>query len=280
MPIQPVGFSGPVWDVQSISASPSDSTQQARALTTADLQKDTPLALLTSQVLSMCMQEEQTATVILHDALVAEQQWRKVLMERLEQEQAQQYTNEKRHSLIRTGVDLIMPLSLVASGIVALTAGAGIPVLAGGAVAVGALLALDTLSDVVFGGSAKKALASTLARGDVEDTQSWCNRISIVTGVVVFALGMGISGNQAVVLATNVARFTAESAEAGSAIVLDRQKARLLEHDYQWETSGLHVKQMLGDIESMVSSVNDIFLKMSTLQESTTRTTTEIFQRV
>ena len=288
--LHPVGLSTPFWDspicptplaVDDVSYSshalidPFGHMQPTSPIMRSESVADKPFEELMYEVLSHLIREEEKATLILRDAVFVEKQWQKDLMERLEKEHAVCYTHEQQNNFARIASDVIIPLSLVAGGIIALYTG-GVALLPLGAAALGGLMALETVLD----SPAKKTLASWLGRGSDEDTKAWFERICMVTSLTMFGLGMCIPGNQAVSLATSTSQCTVECTLAGTESLLNNQKARLIEHEKQWDDSGRCLKELLGDVERQVKSVDSIFTMIADLQKSTMQASAQIFQKV
>ena len=257
------------------SASSVSSAAAIPPISDNDMTDAKPLEELMYQVLEALAQEEEKATLILRDAVVAERQWQKELMERLEKEHSVYYTHEKRHDMAKHIADVVLPLSLVAQGMVGIFTG-GVGLIPLGAATLGAVMAVDAALD----NAGKKALASCLGRNQDEDTTKWLQRIYVGASLTMFGMGLCVQGEQAVALATNISRFTTECTEVGTQRPLDLQKARLIESEKQWDDAGMCIKEMLGNIEHQVQTVNNIFVMLADLQKSTTRASAQIFQKV
>lgn len=233
---------------------------------------ETPFEELMYQVLSLLIKEEEKATLILRDAICAERQWQRTLSELLEKEHSVCHSYEQKNDAMHKVSDMVLPLSLIAEGMVGIFTG-GVGLLPLGAAAFGAFLLLDTVLD----NKAKETVASVLARGHDEETKTWFQRICMVTNLTIYGLSVFIPGSQAVSLASNTSRVVLSCAEAGTEKQLHDQKARLVENEKQWEDSGRHLKELLGDVDRQVKSVNSLFTLLSDLQRSTVQTAARIF---
>jgi hypothetical protein len=240
--------------------------------TPIDVKSDTvdrPFEELLYQVLSVLIQEEEKATVILRDAICAERQWQNSLAEMLKKEHSVCYGCTKGNNIVHKIADIMIPLSLVAAGVASVVATGGCSAIAVGAMAVGGVLFLDSVLD----NKAKQAIASVLARGDEEETQSWFQRICTVTSLTVFGMGLFVPGVNAVTLATNASQAALNVSSAGTNTLLNYQKARLIESEKHYDDSERHMKELLGDVDCQVKSVQDMFELLSNLQRSNAQTT-------
>ena len=231
-----------------------------------------PFEELLYQVMSVLIQEEEKATTILRDAIYAERQWQKNLSAQLEKEHSVCYGYEKGDNIVHKAADIMVPLSLVAAGVASMIATGGFSIVAAGAIAVGSILFLDTVLD----NKAKQAVASALAKGNGEDTQTWFQRICMITSLTVFAMGVFVPGSNAVTLATNASQVALNVTQAGTGYLLNNQKARLIESEKLWEDSGRNMQEMLGEVDRQVKSVQDMFELLSELQRSTAQTAARI----
>jgi hypothetical protein len=231
-----------------------------------------PFEELLYQVMSVLIQEEEKATTILRDAIYAERQWQKSLSAQLEKEHSVCYGYEKGDNIVNKVADIMVPLSLVAAGVASMFATGGFSLVAAGAIAVGSILFLDTVLD----NKAKQAVASALAKGNGEDTQTWFQRICMITSLTVFGMGVFVPGSIAVTLATNASQVALNVTKAGTGYLLNHQKARLIESEKDWEDSGHNMREMLGEVDRQVKSVQDMFELLSELQRSTAQTAARI----
>ena len=284
--IQSIGCTRTAWDLsppqdKSIEMPDIDCTpiEQISAIDMNDRLDDKQFEVLIAEILSKAMHEDNRATLIVRNASLIAHEWQTKLMHDLENEHAVHNKREQRNAFVRRLSDLVMPLSLVAGGIMTVCTG-GTSLVALGAAAIGGIFALDGLSETVLGTGAKKALASWLGQGNEEDTRAWLSRICVFTGVTTFALGLCIPGNQVVLLATNVSRFTVESTHVVTETMSNRQQARLVEYEQQWKVSSRNMNDMRESIDRFVQSVHQIILMGSDLHQSTMQVTSELFQRV
>jgi hypothetical protein len=270
----PVYVEPPLYDDISpdLESSPLLATQQStHVMKSSDISKK-PFEELMYQVLSILIREEEKATLILRDAICAEKQWQKSLSDLLEKEHSICHTYEKRNDVVHKASDIILPLSLIAEGIVTIFTG-GVALLPLGAAAFGAFLLLDTVLD----NKAKEGMASLLGRATGEDSKSWFQRICMVTSLTIFGLSMFFQGSQAVTLASTASKVALTCTEAGTEKLLNDQKARLIESEKSWDDSGRYLKELLGDVDRQVKSVNSLFTLLTDLQKSTTQATARIF---
>jgi hypothetical protein len=247
--------------------------QESSCVTESSNASGQPFEELMYQVLSLLIKEEEKATLILRDAIFAEKQWQKSLADLLAKEHDVCNTYQKRHDFAHKAADLILPLSLVAEGVVAVFA-TGVGIMPLGAAAFGAFLLLDTILD----NKAKEALASLLGRGSEEETKSWFQRICLVTSLTTFGMSFLLTGSQAVSLASNAAKVALTCTEAGTESVLNNQKARLIESEKQWTDSRRCVKGLFENVDLQVQSVNTLFELLTELQKSTLQATAQIFR--
>ncbi len=255
-----------------LDASPLEPSQKSSAVMNDTVSCEKPFEELMYQVLSLLIKEEERATLILRDAICAEKQWQRNLSDLLEKEHVLYHSYEQRHNSTHKITDVILPLSLIAEGMVGIFTG-GIGLLPLGAAAFGAFLVLDTVLD----NTAKEAVAHVLARGDEEETQSWFQRICMVTNLTIFGLSFCIPGSQAVTLASSTSKLALTCVEAGTEKQLHDQKARLIENEKLFDDSGRHLKELLGEVDRQVQAVNSLFMLLTDLQRSNAQTTARIF---
>lgn len=278
-PVQ--SFSSPQWPA-SVTADSAHCDEETTALHRQDeispVTKSSTATVqsfddLIYEVLALLIQEEEKATVILRDAIVAEREWQKNLSTLVEKEHELCQTYEKRNDVAHKIADIVLPASLCAEGIAAMCL-AGVNILTLGAAALGGLLVLDTL----LGDKAKEMLASFLGRGTEEGTKSWLHTISMTTSIVLFGLGFLLPESRAVQVATTASKVALECTQAGTEMCVNGQKARLIESEKKWSDSGECMSDLLGYVDRHVRSVNDLYELLSDLHKSEEQATAQIFR--
>ena len=150
-------------------------------------EEERPFELLIPEVLQLLIQDGENATVIIRDAISAEQRWQKLLSERLSKEHDVLNELETRRAFAQKASDVVPSLCLAAGGVMAIMSSGAlsfsfIPM---GAVALGGLLALDTILDNPM----KKALVAWLGARSETDTKSRLQTICVATNFLTFGLG-------------------------------------------------------------------------------------------
>ncbi len=247
-------------------------TYKSSSVMKSSEQPEKPFEELMYQVLSLLIKEEEKATLILRDAIFAEKQWQKSLTDLLEKEHVVCHSYEQRNETMHKVSDIVLPLSLFAEGVAAICI-SGVGMLPLGAAALGAFLFLDTILD----NKVKESVASVLARGDGEETKTWFQRICITTTLTIYGLSFFTPGTQPIQLVINASKVALTCTGACTEKQLNDQKARLLESEKQYENSGRYLKEILGDVDRQVKSVNSLFTLLSDLQKSTSQATARIF---
>jgi hypothetical protein len=232
-----------------------------------------PFEMLIPEVLQLLIQDGEKSTVIIRDALRAEQKWQRRLSDRLTEEHSTFSTLQTEGSYIQKMSDLVPTLSLAASGAVSLIAAGGDPYLSLGVIALGGLLALDTILD----NKIKMALVSWLGARSESDSKPWLQKICVVTNFVVFGLSLCVN-NRGLQVAQGAAGFVADTAEAKMKYSLDQQMARLTESRREWETSRNRLEELFGDAGFQMQTITSLYEMLTDLQRSTAQATNRIFR--
>ena len=234
---------------------------------------------LIPKVLHLLIQDGEQATVIIRDAIRAEQNWQRILSERMNDEHVVLSQLQERNSFTQKTIDMIPTISLVAGGISTMVASAGV---AGasfgmgvGAVALGALLALDTfLPDHRM----KKAVASFLGMDTTTDSKAWLQKICVVTNLLVMGLYPLVTNGTGALVAQSTASLVGDTAQANTQYALNQQMARMTESQRFWGTSKDRLDDLFGDANSQMETISGLYDMLTEFQRSITQTTDQIFR--
>lgn len=233
--------------------------------------------MLIPKVLQMLIQDGERATVLIRDAIRAEQNWQKILSDRMNDEHTVFNDLQTRNSFAQKASDLVPTFSLVAGGIATLATSGDVAKasLGAGAVVLGALLALDTL---LLDHKIKKAVASFLGMASGTDSKAGLQKICVVTNFLVMGLYPFISPGAGLMVAQSAATLVADTAEVNTKYSLDQQMARMIESQRYWGTSKDRLDELFGDANSQLETINSLYEMLNEFDQSVTQTTNQIFR--
>lgn len=271
----PSRWASPVWPEDSTcKETGSLSNTSSVAERTASLDEDRPFEELLAEVLFVVIEDEERSTTVIRDAIQAEREWQKILSQLIDGEHTVLTELQTRHGFAQKISDVVPFASLVVGGALAMAASGSISLLPLGAVALGALLALDTLID----NKIKKAIISWLGVRSEQDSKAWLQKICIATTAAAFCVGIGLNAPSGLLVVQNAAGFVADTAEAGTRFSLDRQTARLTENDRKQEKSKNRLNELFGDADLQAKTITGLYEMLTNLQGSTALTTERIFR--
>jgi hypothetical protein len=266
----------PVWPEDSAckEASSPSTTSPSAVEAAASLDEERPFEELLAEVLFVVIEDEERSTTIIRDALQAEREWQKILSKLIDGEHTVLTELRTRNGFAQKISDIVPFASLVVGGVLAMAASGTLSLLPLGAVALGALFALDTLLD----NKIKKAVISWLGVRSEHDSKAWLQTICAATTAAAFCVGIGLNNPSGLLVAQNAAGFVADTAEAGTRVALDRQTARLTENDRKQEKSKNRLHELFGDADLQAKTITGLYEMLTNLQGSTALTTERIFR--
>lgn len=251
-----------------------------------------PFEAILKEVFQELATHEEDAMRLRSLSMEAERLWRKELLQKLGAEGVDAAQKKRADKLTSTFAHAVEPLPMVAAGVIALATactGGGIALgaIALGAITVGALMALDT----ILGDPAKKALASTLGRGDSEKSQTWMNRIFLITGITSLACSVGLTAGigaaaagglgNIIKIATSTAVSVSDVAARGAHVFTDRrvklQTALVIELEEALRSSDRRLKEELSTLKQLEKSVKELFDTLETSMKSQMDCSSQIF---
>jgi hypothetical protein len=230
--------------------------------------------MLIPEVLQLIIQDGEKATVVIRDAIRAEQNWQKILSERMNNEHSVLSDLQKRNSFAEKAGDLVPTLSLVAGGIMTMASAGELAALPLGAVVIGGLLVLDSL---IFDHKLKGAVASFLGIRQGTDTKAWLQKICVFTNFAV-SIASPIVNRACVQIAQGAAEFVTDTVEANTKYSLNQQMARMIESQRYWGTSRDRLEELFGDANSQMETINSLYDMLNEYHQSLTQTTEQIFR--
>lgn len=256
--------------------SPAASTTAVEEVSDLCQDEERTFEMLIPEVLQLIIQDGEKATVVIRDAIRAEQNWQRILSERMNNEQGVLSDLQKRNSFAQKAVDLVPTLSLVAGGIMTMASAGELAALPLGAVVLGGLLVLDSL---FLDHSIKKVVATFLGMKTGNDSRAWLQKINVFTNLLVMGLcPVVVTNGTGMLVAQSAAGFVANAADASSKYSLDQQMARMVEGQRYWGTSRERLEELFGDANSQMETINSLYDMLNEYHQSLTQTTERIFR--
>jgi hypothetical protein len=233
--------------------------------------QEVAIEVLLHEILKMLEKEEKNGIQLKYKLLEGNKLWQETVRKNIEENTKSVNKSETVENWVKRGANALGPLAIIVGAIISIaTGGVGLVALAGAAI--GALLFIDTILD----DAAKKSLANWLGKGSEESEKAWLGRIQFSTSVLTLALSLGVSGIQAVQVATKVSEVALNAIRTGAEWKGNTYKALLIEMRAALENSNRNADDSLKDIDHMADIVRGFYESLMRLHNIMSETTTQV----
>lgn len=227
------------------------------------------------KIMKLMESQDSTSLKTKEQLFTALKEWQRILEKELLVASEKMSKTQGASNLLGKIGHSLGPLSVVIAGVLSCATG-GITAIPVCLAALGALLFLDSVCDDM----AKKSLASLLAQGEKEKTETWLQRIQLVSGVISMGLTMGVGIAQSLKIATVVSQTALESIKAGCDFSKNSLQAKLLELRSSFELSKNHSDEIIQKWELIMNGIFERYEQFLSLQAARLETTRQIVRHI